>query len=123
MKHIFKKNFKRKKSKYSSQTINDALGSSSEPATSTSTIKASTADHILSVPANTAAASAQVIQVAGVTAAHDLVSTSVSASVINEPDVIIPVAGVTAAHDLVSTLVSASVINEPDVSIPVTSVT
>ncbi|KAF8809739.1 hypothetical protein BYT27DRAFT_7337129 [Phlegmacium glaucopus] len=46
-------------------TINDALDSSSEPPTSTSTIKTSTADPMLSVPANAVAASAQIIQVAG----------------------------------------------------------
>ncbi|KAF8813103.1 hypothetical protein BYT27DRAFT_7085295, partial [Phlegmacium glaucopus] len=46
-------------------TINDALDSSSEPATSMSTIKTSTADPMLSVPANAVAASTQVIQVAG----------------------------------------------------------
>ncbi|KAF8810321.1 hypothetical protein BYT27DRAFT_7336795 [Phlegmacium glaucopus] len=46
-------------------TINDALDSSSEPPTSTSTIKTSTADPMLSVPVNAVAASAQIIQVAG----------------------------------------------------------
>ncbi|KAF8799527.1 hypothetical protein BYT27DRAFT_7246039, partial [Phlegmacium glaucopus] len=111
MKRIFKKIFKPKKSKYSSQTVNDALGSNIEPA-STSTIKTSTADPMLSVPANAAAESAQVIQVAGVTAAHDLVSPSVSALVINEPDVSIPDTSVNAAHNLVSTSVSTLPIND-----------
>ncbi|KAF8811251.1 hypothetical protein BYT27DRAFT_6460832 [Phlegmacium glaucopus] len=67
MKRIFKKIVKSKKS---SLTINDALGSSSEPATSTSTIKTSTT--MLSVPANAAVASAQVIQLAGVTVSVQL---------------------------------------------------
>jgi hypothetical protein len=58
------------KSKYSSLTINDSLGSISEPATSTST-----ADPILSVSTTSAAAAlarAQVTQVAGVTVSIQL---------------------------------------------------
>ncbi|KAF8808299.1 hypothetical protein BYT27DRAFT_7189123 [Phlegmacium glaucopus] len=120
MKRIFRKIVKPKKSKHSSLTINDALGSSSEPATSTSTIETSTAGPMPSVPANAAAASTQVIQVAGVTAAH-LVSTSVSALAINEQDVGIPIASVThltividqAAHNLLSTSVPTWAINDP----------
>jgi hypothetical protein len=67
MKRHFKDDFKsNKKSKYSSLTINDTLGSISEPAPSTSTINQSSAEPVLSVPASAAAASAQVTQVAGV---------------------------------------------------------
>jgi hypothetical protein len=59
------------KSKYSSLTINDSLGSISEPATSTST-----ADPVLSVSNSTSAAAAlaraQVTQVAGVTVSSHL---------------------------------------------------
>ncbi|KAF8813974.1 hypothetical protein BYT27DRAFT_7250481 [Phlegmacium glaucopus] len=67
---ILKKFYKYKKSKYSSLTINDALVSSSEPATSTSIINTNTA----------------VIQVMGITATHESqVPTSVSASTVAPP--------------------------------------
>jgi hypothetical protein len=72
------------KSKYSSLTINDSLGSISEPATSTSTADPAS---VLSVSTGAAAASAQVTQVAGVTA-------------INEHNVSIPVTSVTLSVQL-----------------------
>jgi hypothetical protein len=56
---------KSKKSKYSSLTIDDSLGSISEPAISTSTTDPS-------VSTSAAAASAQVTQVAGVTVSIQL---------------------------------------------------
>ncbi|KAF8802779.1 hypothetical protein BYT27DRAFT_7341178 [Phlegmacium glaucopus] len=104
------------KSKHLSLTINNALDSSSEPATSTSTIKTSTANPMLSIPANAVAASAQVIQVAGrafkdvgITASHNPLSTSVSTSGIDDlAPVSIPAADVNSADELqVSTSVSA----------------
>ncbi|KAF8810328.1 hypothetical protein BYT27DRAFT_7253912 [Phlegmacium glaucopus] len=92
-----------------------------------STIKTSTADPMLSVPANAVAASAQVIQVAGRAfkifthrilkhltilinqASHNLLSTLVSTSGINDlAPVSIPAADVKSADELqVSTSVSA----------------
>ncbi|KAF8816133.1 hypothetical protein BYT27DRAFT_7248453 [Phlegmacium glaucopus] len=75
--------------KYSSLTINNAI-STYEP---TSTIKTSTADPMLSMPANAAAASAQVIEVADVT--YYPVSTLVSTLAINDlAPVGVPAAGV-----------------------------
>jgi len=108
MKRIYKSFFKSKKS----LTIDDALGSISEPITSTSTVNESTTD------TSAAAARAQVTQVSDVTAFYDLVYTSVSALAINEQDVSIPATSVTVAHNLLS----ASVSNDlAPVSIPAAS--
>lgn len=66
MKRVLKKLEKFKKPKKSSLAVVDALGSSSEPATSTSMIIASAADPILSVPNSPTIASDQVIQATSV---------------------------------------------------------
>ncbi|KAF8797469.1 hypothetical protein BYT27DRAFT_7219193 [Phlegmacium glaucopus] len=91
MKRIYRKFVKSKAPNYISPT-NHAPGSTPEPAT----------DSVSSVPASAAAASAQVIQGAGVTTAHDLrVSTSFSALAINDlAPVSVPASDVNTTHEL-----------------------